>query len=177
MKNLYLLHSLSLSIILFLLAGCSTKPIVSKKQESYLPTSKVTITFENEKVPAQCKVFSQRLMVTPRNVTGQQIQTELLNNARQKGADVVLLGLARENLDDQDEYQFFAYGPEKPFSFHRKWGGWTYGFRDWQRNGGDIVPMDYNALNDQQNPFYHSLYIQNIYLTCQLGPSPKHQQD
>lgn len=137
---------------------------------SFPSTSKVFVTFQEEKVPQQCKAFSHLLVTTPANVTGKLIQQEIVANAKRQGADMLLLGLARENLDeDIEEYVFNNYGPKTAYPFQKRWAGWKYGFNDW-RNGGEIIGFGFRAWEESETPFNSGIMVQTVYLTCQFGP-------
>ncbi len=133
---------------------------------SFPETKKVDITFQNDTIPTDCRVFSHRLTFTPAGGTGRQIHDSLITNARAVGADMVLIGLVREQLDeDLEEYQFHIYGPSAPYLFQSRWNGWKFGFNDW-RNQGDVINFGINALQDDNTEYRQGLIIQNIYLTC-----------
>lgn len=176
MKSLKRLLITSLSgLMLLSMTACGSKePEETITSLRFPATSNVSITFQEEAVPTQCKVFSHRLVFTPPQQTGQEIKQALLADARKNGADMVLIGLAREQDEEVEEYTFYSYGPTSPYVFQKNWQGWKYGFRDW-RNEGELLSFGLNTLNDPENPFYNGLLVQNIYMTCQLGPSKPSQ--
>lgn len=176
MKTIHRLLLVPVLGTLLLVTGCSKKTEVSTTTSLRFPaTSNVSISFQEENIPPQCKVFSQRMIFTPPQQTGSQIQQALIADGKKNGADMILIGLAREQDEEVDEYIFFSYGPKTPYLFQKQWQGWKYGFKDW-RNEGEIISFGINTLNDKETPFYRGLLIQNIYLTCQLGPSRPSQQ-
>lgn len=158
-------------LLLLLTTGCVN--LMSSNTTSSLSfpsTSKVFVTFQEGKVPQQCKAFSHLLVTTPANVTGKQIQQEIVTNAKQQGADMLLIGIARENLDDDiEEYTFNNYGPKSAYPFQKRWSGWKYGFKDW-KSGGDIVGFGFRAWDENETPFNSGIMVQTVYLTCQFGP-------
>ncbi|PID77718.1 MAG: hypothetical protein CSB24_00075 [Deltaproteobacteria bacterium] len=159
------LEKLSCFLSAALLAGCTADAGNKAADPHYPPGSEVLLVFQDDKVPEHCRVFSHRMMITPDQASGSQIRDELIKNAGKNGADLVLIGLARESMDEQDGYSYLTYGPKNAYNFQNGWRGWKYGFGDW--NGeGSIVPLDFEAAAEQQGNFYRSLYIQNIYLTC-----------
>ncbi len=160
----------SIIITGFLLSGCAQSGTTGKTL-SYPKTNSVLVTFQEEKVPPQCKVFSQRLVATPMQVTGKQIQEVIIDNAKSYGADMLFLGLARENSDlEAETYTFSSYGPKSAYSFQKRWNGWKYGFGDWN-DGGEIISFGFSGWDNDTSPINHSLLIRVVYLTCQLGPS------
>ena len=158
-------------LLLLLTTGCVN--LMSSNTTSSLSfpsTSKVFVTFQEEKVPAQCKAYSHLLVTTIPNVTGKQIQQEIVTNAKQQGADMLLIGIARENFDeDLEEFVFSNYGPKKAYAFQKRWAGWKYGFKDWN-HGGEIVSFGFRAWDEDETPFNSGLIVQAVYLTCQFGP-------
>lgn len=157
-----------------LLSGCisGNSPTSSL---TYPATANVFITFQEEKVLPQCKVFSHKLVTTPAGLTGKQVQEEVIGNAKSSGADMILVGLARESFEeDLEEYIFTSYGPTRPYNFQKYWSGWKYGFKDWN-DGGEIVSFGFTGWNDNKNPYHHGLMLQTVYLTCQIGPSKPQQ--
>lgn len=155
-----LLASLGLTL---LTSGCATKP---KSMLSFPATDQVQITFQEADIPADCRVFSHRLTFTTTGSTGRQIQQSLTANARANGADMVLVGLVREQLDDElEETEYLVYGPSSPYLFQSRWSGWKYGFRDWRKQG-EIIDFGVNALQDDVTRYRQGLIMQNIYLTC-----------
>lgn len=158
-------------LLLLLTTGCvSLMSSETTRSLSFPSTSKVFVTFQEEKVPAQCKAFSHLLITTPADVTGKQVQQEIIANAKQQGADMLLVGIARENLDeDIEEFVFNNYGPKKAYPFQKRWAGWKYGFKDWN-NGGEIVSFGFRAWDENETPFNSGIIVQTVYLTCQFGP-------
>lgn len=155
------------SFFLFL-SGCSKKAEVSLHKLT--PVKKSSITFIQKDVPAQCKVFSHLIINTPANATGTKLHATLLEQGKSSGADLILLGSARENKDEeQTSYSYHSYGPSAPYNFQKKWQGYKFGHKQW-RQGGDLIGVDMKSLNDKEHTFHASLMLQAVYLSCQQGP-------
>ncbi len=150
-------------------SGCVKLPAPAAAL-SYPETSQVQVTFQRDAVPADCMVFSHRLTFTPAGITGKQVQDSLIANAKANGADMILIGLVREQPEaDLEEYQYHTYGPSSPYLFQSRWNGWKFGFKDWRKQGA-VIDFGINALQDNKTDYRQGIILQNIYLTC---PSPQ----
>lgn len=153
-------------------SGCVKLPQAATTL-SYPETTQVSITFQDEDIPADCRVFSHRLTYTPAQSTGRQIHDRLISDAKTNGADIVVIGLVREQLKtDSEEYLSDTYGPSSPYLYQSKWSGWKYGFKDWRKQG-EMINFGINSLQDSKTEYHQGLIMQNIYLTCR----PRQQAD
>jgi hypothetical protein len=90
--------------------------------------------------------------------------------AEAKGADLILVGFAKELPgEDLEENRFEYYGPSYAYNFKRTWLGWKFGFDQWN-DAGDLVGFGYNHLKSKKNPFAGSLLIQAVFLRCDASP-------
>lgn len=162
----HLFTSLLACLVFTLLsAGCVKFP-EPKATLSFPETSQVQITFQPDDIPADCRVFSHRLVFTPADVTGRDVHASLLTNAQANGADMILVGLVREQPEAElKEYQFFIYGPSSPYLFQSRWNGWKYGFKDWRKQG-DIIDFGIDSFQDGITTYRQGIIMQNVYLTC-----------
>jgi len=161
--------SVIVAIIAFSVASCTSKPPQSTITTVLPATSSVEITFDERQIAEQCRVFAHLIIAIPANLSEIEIKEQVENYAMENGADYVLVGFVRENLDDPDAMSFTSYGPKQPYLFTQQWTGWKFGFRDWNR-GGQLVDYGYDRMKREKSPFDMPVNVQALLLTCQLGP-------
>ncbi len=84
----------------------------------------------------------------------------------EKGANVVLIGLARVAEDvENDENSVSYYGPEYTYEFSTTWLGWKFGFDQWNE-GGELMNFGAKAMRDQEMEFPQAMMIQAVFLRC-----------
>jgi len=79
---------LSVTLLASLAAGCATIDYVG---ESYEPTTRVDVFFSEKDVPREYKVIGQVLASGDQFVSASALNTKMLANAREKGADAVII--------------------------------------------------------------------------------------
>ncbi|BDD89473.1 hypothetical protein DPPLL_38380 [Desulfofustis limnaeus] len=120
-------------------------------------------------VTNDCEVFAHLIISVPATYTADQIRQSIEQFGADHGADLVLLGLARQAADAPETLDVVFYGPRAPYSFRQAWPGWKFGFTDWNK-GGPLLDYGVNHLSGSQAPFTVPISIQAVLLSC---PSPR----
>lgn len=166
--NRFYLHVI-VAIIALSLTSCTAKPPQMRITTELPATSSVEITFDEKQIAEQCRVFAHLIIAIPADLSEIEIKEQVEGYAMKNGADYVLVGFVRENLDDPSAITFTPYGPKQPYLFTQQWTGWKFGFREWNR-GGQLVDYGYDRMNREKSPFDMPVNVQALLLTCQLGP-------
>ncbi|MBE0584495.1 MAG: hypothetical protein IH612_12155 [Desulfofustis sp.] len=146
------------------LAACSSRD--PGTLPSVLPaTDRAEISFEEQRVPSDCSVFAQMLITIPPAVAAEQTRQAVEQFAADSGADLVLLGLARQSAISPETVTFRSYGPRTPYPFATKWTGWKFGFADWNK-GGPLVDFGINHLSGDSALFTIPIDVQAVLLSC-----------
>ena len=158
-------HLLSLLLLPLLLSGCWSG--TTEYEGICYPECQVTeVTFQESTIPDSCFVFAHLQMATKAHATGKDIEEAMLQEARSKGANLILVGLARELLDaDLEENQFTYFGPDYSYKFTTTWLGWKFGFDEWN-DADDLTSFGANNWDDGKVRFDNSLLIQAVFLHC-----------
>ncbi len=127
------------------------------------PGSKIVI--QESDIPDTCSAFAHLLMTTKENSTGQEISTAIKKEAEQRGANLILIGLSRENESNLGENRFEYHGPSYSYNFNKTWLGWKFGFDTWN-NAGPLVGLGSNSMGNSEVNFKNSLMIQAVFLRC-----------
>ena len=153
------------SLILLLLAGCASKPAAYSGIR--LPaTSQARVTFQEKDVPAQCRVFAHVIVHTPAGATGAGIGERITEFARDKGADLILVGMSRKVPGKgAGDFQFLSYGPAHEYGFGKEWLGWKFGYKDWEA-GGAMIGFGYKSWSET-TAYDFSMKIQTVFLRCE----------
>lgn len=165
---MYKTFLLALAIFSLLLSGCFSKP---EYQGIRFPkSSNSKITFQDNSIGPKCTAFAHLLVSTKKNSNGKEISLALRREAEDKGANLILVGFARElPAEDLEENHFDYYGPEYAYNFKRTWLGWKFGFDEWD-DGGKLVGLGSNNLGNKKDPFTTSLLVQAVFLRCEPKP-------
>lgn len=149
-----------------LLTGCGNKA-TSVPHLHYPESEQLQTVFVEQNVPGQCRVFAHQIVTTPADTTFGTIRDHIETMAMQSGADILYIGLARENFNDiPDTFQYTNYGPTSAYDFHRQWSGWRYGFSKWT-SGGEMVGIGFKNWTSTDISQETSLFIQAALLRCQ----------
>jgi hypothetical protein len=106
------------------------------------------------------------MMSSKAKSTGNDIATAMFQEAEAKGADLVLIGMARTLTDDDlDENEFTYYGPEYAYSFQKTWLGWKFGFNEWD-DADAMSNLGIDSWGNGNITFDNSLIIQAVFLRC-----------
>jgi len=162
MKNIRILISLC---FLLSLTACGSSNVVYEGIQ-YTKTSSTRITFQEQTIPESCSAFAHLLMKTRANSLGQDLADAMQAEAMARGANLVLIGIARENEDTElDENTFDYYGPEYSYNFNRTWLGWKFGFDDWNE-GGALISFGADTSRSRKTLFSNSMMVQAVFLRC-----------
>ena len=153
------------SLVLLLLAGCASKPAAYSGIR--LPaTSQARVIFQEKDVPAQCRAFAHVIVHTPAGLTGAAIGEHITEFARDKGADLILVGMTRKAPGKgTGDFQFLSYGPAREYPFGKEWLGWKFGFKDWE-DGGAIIGFGYKSWSDS-TVYDFGMKVQAVFLRCE----------
>lgn len=164
-KTMKTILSVLVICILFSLSACGSSELVYQGSK-HPKTSNSKITFQEQNISESCFAFAHLIMNTRANSLGKDIADALRTEAMAKGADTVLVGLAREDDGAElDDNRFDYYGPEYSYNFNRTWLGWKFGFDAWNE-GGKLIGFGTNASNSRETTFTNSMMIQAVFLRC-----------
>ena len=159
---------LLLPSLFLVLTACSSSEVVYKGIK-HPQTSATETTFEEHTIPDGCSAFAHLLMNTKANSLGKDLGEAMRTEAMDKGANLVLIGLAREDEDaGLDTNRFDYYGPEYSYNFNRTWLGWKFGFNEWN-DGGALIGFGANASESRETIFPHTMMIQAVFLRCEAN--------
>ena len=152
-------------LLTILLTACSSRETVYKGIR-FPETSTSKVTFQEHTIPADCSAFSHLLMNTRMNSSGQDIATAMHLEAQEKGADLVLVGMARAMVEAELEAnRYDYYGPEYVYNFNKTWLGWKFGFDAWN-DADNLIGLGTDRWGSTDINFEHSLLIQAVFLRC-----------
>jgi hypothetical protein len=157
---------ISLLLLTIFLSGCwsSTTEYSGLR---FPQTASSQITFQEHTIPADCSVFSHLLMNSKMNSSGQDIASSMHLEAQNKGANLVLIGMAREMEDEElKSNRFDYYGPEYAYNFNTTWLGWKFGFDEWN-DAGNLIGIGADSWGNNEASFKNSLLIQAVFLRCE----------
>lgn len=159
---------ISLLLLTFLLSGCwFSTPEYTGIQ--FPQTARSQITFQELAIPDDCSAFSHLLMNSKMNSSGQDIASSMLLEAQNKGANLVLVGMAREMEDEElKSDRFDYYGPQYAYNFKKTWLGWKFGFNEWN-DAGNLIGLGADSWGNNEVIFKNSLLIQAVFLRCGEG--------
>jgi hypothetical protein len=123
------------------------------------------LSFVETEVAADCEVFAHLIISVPATYTADHIRQSIERFGADHGADLILLGLARQAADTPETPGFALYGPQTPYSFRQAWPGWKFGFNDWHK-GGPLLDFGITHLSGSQAPFTVPISIQAALLSC-----------
>ena len=157
--------SLLLCLFLFLTA-CDSSEVIYEGIK-HPRTNATEITFQEHTIPEGCSAFAHLLMNTKANSLGKDLADAMRAEAMNKGANLVLVGLAREGAGTElDANRFDYYGPEYSYNFNRTWLGWKFGFDEWNE-GGALIGFGANAAESRETTFPDTMMVQAVFLRCE----------
>ncbi|WP_028579488.1 hypothetical protein [Desulfogranum japonicum] len=130
----------------------------------YPPTENIQTVFQYTQAPDQCRVFAEVLVTIPPETTGDTMANLIKNEARSKGADVLLVGQTRQSKDD-DDLEFLYLGPKREYNCKEEWVGWKSGFSKWE-DQGEWVNIGYNEWGKSSIRYAEPLIMQIAMLRC-----------
>lgn len=131
----------------------------------YPATSTINIAFQPNQVDRSCRVFAETLVQTPPQFTGKDIEASILAEASKRGADQILIGLARESTNN-NRLTFLYYGPTHEYPCDEQCGGWKYGYKLWEKQG-EWVGLGYGQWGKESAVYAMPLTMQVAMLRCQ----------
>jgi hypothetical protein len=136
---------------------------------SFPKTTASEITFQEHSVPADCSAFAHLLMNTKMHSSGKDISVAMHQEAEEKGANLILVGMSREMIDEElAENRFDYYGPQYAYTFDKTWLGWKFGFDEWN-DAGNLVGLGAYIWGNSDISFDNTLLIQAVFLRCGQG--------
>jgi hypothetical protein len=153
-------------LLLLSLTGCFSNT-TTYTGINFPPTQSVEVSFQENAVPNSCQGFAHLIASTTAPISGREIQAAIIKEAREKGANHVLIGMAREEVGNkEDVFHFDYFGPEYPYPYPQGWMGWKFGIQEWEK-AGPLIGFGLNNWNDQDSHYDFSLMIQAVFLRCQ----------
>ncbi len=154
----------ALCITLVTLTSCGWKDTTTYRGNEYAPTPSVQTTFQYTQVPDQCMVFAELLVTLPPHMTGKTIAELIMEEARNRGADVLLIGQTRRHTSG-DEQNFIYLGPTREYNCKQDWTGWKSAF-SWWEDQGQWVDIGYTEWGKESIRFADPLIMQAALLRC-----------
>ncbi len=153
--------------ILFLLAGCGSKEsnLQTYKGTAYPPTDKVKYIYLSGQADPACRVFAELLVTLPAGMNGEQMREQLGNEAKKRGADMVLIGQSRR-MEDDEGLSFVYYGPQKEYLCNEQWCGWKFGYDAWDEQG-DFVNIGFKEWGNKNARYDFPIMLQAAFLRCE----------
>jgi len=153
---------LGFCLLLAAAAGCHYVEI-NYIGKSYPPTEHVNMYFDQAEVPADEKVIGRAIVTAPEGTKGEKVEQGLLQEARAKGADAILVGPVKQYLSGTStDWNWNYYGGPG-----WAWGnpyGWGYGDPEW---GLVCPPVEYGVLagpSDRQTEYHYGFKMKVIFL-------------
>lgn len=160
----------SLILLLTILLSSCLSSRSDYQGQRFAPVPSSPVTFQEDSITADCSAFAHLLMGTKAGSSGKDIATALHREAETRGANLILVGLAREVPNETlTENQFDYYGPQEAYPFTKSWLGWKYGFREWN-NSGKLVGIGIDTWQESNASFEKTLLLQAIFLRCNASP-------
>lgn len=148
-----------------LLAGCWSTT-AQYKGVMFPQTIRTKIVFQENNIPDDCMAFAHVLMSSKAQSSGKDLGSSIHQEAENKGADLVLIGMTREMKKAAlKDNRFDYYGPEHAYNFNKTWLGWKFGFDQWN-DANNLIGLDAQTWEDSNNNFNSSLLIQAVFLRC-----------
>ena len=130
----------------------------------YPPSDEVKAYFSTTSTPEGCRVFAQVLAGVPAMTSGAAMRDALFKEAMSKGANAVLIGQSRENLEEIDAQSFSYHGPEQEFPCGRS-GCWRFGDKEWSEQGS-YIGMGYEEWGNPEMKYDFPMCYKAMFLRC-----------
>ena len=161
-KNLLLFFT----VAMFSLSACSGSTVLSNYSGPQYPeTAQVAVLFQASQVQPSCRVFAELFAFFPADVSAQTIETVLVDEARTRGAHVLLIGQSRESEKDEDLYLMYL-GPPREYAMDRGWSDWIAGYTIWKEQLG-WVSLGHGEWGRDDATYPVPLAVQAAMLRCQ----------
>jgi len=162
MKNKQILFCLTV-VAIFLLSGCGSSDSRSMEVK-FPPTDQVAPIFQISQAPASCRVFAHLLATMPANMTTSDFATRISEEAKSKGADMMLIGQARQ-CTTNSSLNYSYYGPVKEYGV-KDWQGWSFGSDEWSEQG-NWETIGYDDWMRSDVHYDYPIIMQVAFLRCQ----------
>lgn len=120
------------AVMLLILVGCADTAPSNDFKPHYPQTAEVDVFFQAGQAEASCRVFAELFAFFPADVSAATIATVLMDEARARGAHVLLIGQSRESAKDEGLYMLYL-GPQREYAIDRGWSNWTNGYDIWKK--------------------------------------------
>ena len=136
------MRKFKLFVLVFILsaaAGCSTIDI-SYIGETLKPTKNIEFFFRGQNINRPYDIIGKVIVKAPDTFSGKEIQKKLIETAREKGANAVLINLYTQiprGSSSFNNYPYYGYGPGYDCGPYWEDGYW---------GGGGSVQYYYEAL-------------------------------
>ncbi|NQS72569.1 MAG: hypothetical protein HQQ73_10540 [Desulfobulbaceae bacterium] len=158
-----------LGVILCFFSGCggANGPDYGVSNYSgpvYPETREVEVVFQVSQTQPFCRVFAELFAFFPADVSAKTIETALLDEARARGAQVVLIGQSRIS-GTEDGYRLLYFGPEREYALDRGWNDWTGGYDIWKKQL-DWLSLGHGEWGREDVLYPEPLVLQVAMLRC-----------
>ncbi|MDO5675615.1 MAG: hypothetical protein Q4G66_11985 [bacterium] len=127
-----------LVVTLFSLSACGgTTALPNYSGPQYPETAQVDVLFQAGQAEPSCRVFAELFAFFPADVSAQTIQAVLMDEAKVRGAHMLLIGQSRESGKDEGMYLMYL-GPPREYAMDRGWDDWRAGYDIWKKQLGWI---------------------------------------
>ncbi len=149
-----------------IMVGCGGKDYdpTAYSGKIYDPTTSVEFIFHPSQAPLACRVFAELIFTVPEGETAEQMRDKLLQEAKARGADMVLVGQSRQ-MEDDGEYAFIYVGPDQEYPCRAGWHGWGHGYDIWKDQGG-FVSIGFKEWGSPDLSFDFPVLIKTVFLRC-----------
>ena len=152
-----------LVVIVCLFGACSGHDTTSYAGKQYDPTEKVEAVYQTGQIPKSCRVTAHILVNIPSKFSGQDSANAIADEAKLRGADMVLVGQSRQS-EDEKPLTFTYYGPVQEYGISQ-WTGWSFGYDEWE-DQGEWVNIGYTEWGNSSVEFDYPIMMQLAFLRC-----------
>ncbi len=150
-------------LTVFVLSGCASSA-PERNVLHYPPTDRVEPIFQLGQAPASCNVFAHLFATMPAKMTTSDFAESITEEARSKGADMVLIGQSRQ-CTSEALLNYSYYGPDREYKV-REWPGWSFGFSEWSEQGS-WASIGYDEWMNSDVHYDYPIIMQVVFLRCQ----------
>lgn len=161
----FIAPSLAACFLIVLMSGCSKPVYTGYRGTVYPPTTGVKVSFQPEKVEHSCKVFAHTVFTIPGSVTGKDISSKVSEEAKAKGANLILVGMSRRGKDADVSYRVDYFGPDHDYLCADGWCGWKYGYDVLEKQEG-WISVGYDEWGNADVFYEDPVILQAAFLRC-----------
>ena len=152
-----------MGFLLLLLGACSGHDNTGYAGKQYQPTEKVDTVYQVGQIPKSCHVTAHILATIPPNFSGQNFADAIGDEAKLRGADIVLVGQSRRS-EGAEKLSFVYYGPVVEYNISQ-WAGWSYGYEEWE-DQGEWVNIGFTEWGNSSIEYDYPVMMQLVFLRC-----------